>query len=108
MRPSRLAPSIWALAVLMAGIVLPAAAQVITGTISGTVTDTSGSVIPEAKVTVTDTSTGLVRTGATGPDGQFVLPFLPVGVYTLRVERPGFKTSVREGIGLSVNQIAGV
>lgn len=108
MRPSRLATFSWTVAVLMAGFVFPAAAQVITATISGTVADTSGSVIPDARVTAANTGNGLTRTTTTGPDGQFVLPFLPIGTYTLKVERTGFKNFVREGIELSVNQIAAI
>src|SRR5215813_7336514 len=106
MRPGRFAQIILTLAILTAGTVFPLQGQVITGTISGTIVDSTGSLVPEAKVTATNTSTGLVRTTATGTDGQFVLPFLPVGSYTVKVEHTGFKSFVREAIQLSVNQIA--
>jgi hypothetical protein len=108
MQPRRSISIICALAILIAGLVFQAPAQVITATISGTVTDTSGSIVPDAKVTATNTTNGLVRTTASGVDGQFVLPFLPIGTYTLRIERAGFKSFVRESIELSVNQIASI
>src|SRR5215471_746030 len=106
MRPCRFAKILFVLAVLTAGTVLPLSAQVITGTISGTIVDSSGSLVPEAKVAATNTSTGLTRNTTTGLDGQFVLPFLPVGTYTVKVGHPGFRSFVREAIQLSVNQIA--
>src|SRR5450432_2822892 len=108
MHPSRFISILWALSLLIAGLVLPVQGQVITATISGTVADTSGSVVPDAKVTATNTTNGLVRSTASGVDGQFVLPFLPVGTYSLRVEHVGFKSFVREPIELSVNQIASI
>ena len=108
MHPSRFISILWALSLLIAGLVLPVQGQVITATISGTVADTSGSVVPDAKVTATNTTNGLVRTTASGVDGQFVLPFLPVGTYSLRIEHVGFKSFVREPIELSVNQIASI
>lgn len=108
MRPSSFARSLSVVLLLTAGLILPAAAQVITATISGTVTDSSGSVVPDAKVTASNTGTGLQRTTSTGADGQFVLPFLPVGNYTVKIEHAGFRTAIRESIELTVNQIAAI
>ncbi|MBV9034329.1 MAG: TonB-dependent receptor, partial [Acidobacteriaceae bacterium] len=107
MRPYR-CTFISGVVLILAATFFPLKAQVITATISGTVSDSSGGVVPEARVTARDVSTGLEQNTNTGADGQFTLPFLPVGTYTLRVEHAGFKTFVREGISLSVNQIASI
>lgn len=71
--------------------------------ISGLVSDPSGAVVPNAKVTATHVSTGLVRTTLSGPDGLYVLPNLPVGSYKLEVEASGFETYVQTGILLEVS-----
>ena len=71
--------------------------------ISGLVTDPSGAVVPNAKVTATQVDTGMVRTTLGGPDGIYVLPNLPVGSYRLEVEASGFNTYVQTGILLEVS-----
>src|SRR5260370_23549240 len=83
-------------------------AQVITANLSGTVTDSSGSRIAAATVTATNMDNGLTRQVTTGSDGTYVLPFLPVGPYSLKVEASGFKMFMQEPIELSVNQVATV
>jgi hypothetical protein len=71
--------------------------------ISGLVTDPSGAAVPSAKITVTQTATGLVRTTLSGPDGTYVLPDLPVGPYKLQVQLSGFETYLQTGIVLEVS-----
>jgi hypothetical protein len=71
--------------------------------ISGTVSDPSGAVVPNAKVTATQTATGLVRTTLSGLDGLYVLPNLPVGPYKLEVEVGGFETYIQSGIVLEAS-----
>ena len=71
--------------------------------ISGLVSDQSGAIVPSAKVTATQVTTGLVRTAVSGPDGLYVLPNLPVGSYELQVEAGGFETYVQTGIVLEVS-----
>ena len=71
--------------------------------IVGTVQDSTGSAIADAQVKVTQTDTGLVRTVATGPDGSYVLPSLPIGPYRMEVSKSGFSTYVQSGIVLQVN-----
>jgi hypothetical protein len=88
------------LAVLQAAAVF---AQVPTGQISGRVTDTSGAVLPGVDVTVTQTSTGQVRTAVTNETGQYVIPSLPLGPYRLEATLQGFRTFAQEGITLQVN-----
>jgi hypothetical protein len=71
--------------------------------ITGAVTDPSGAPIPAAKITVTQTATGLVRTTQTGADGSYLLPALPVGPYKLEVEARGFGKYLQTGIDLQVS-----
>jgi hypothetical protein len=72
--------------------------------VSGNVTDQSGSAIPNAQVTMTETDKQAVHTAITNPQGQYVLPSLPVGPYRLEVSANGFKNYVQTGIELQVNQ----
>src|ERR1700739_2608084 len=93
---------------LAALIAAPAWAQTQLGTLFGTVTDTSGAVVPGAEVSVENVSTGLKRDGRTDKTGEYRLVGLPTGSYTLRVEKEGFQTEVREGIALSPGAAIGI
>jgi len=73
-------------------------------TISGTVEDSGRSVLPGVTVTVRNAETSLVRTVATGPEGRYVIPGLPPGVYDLRAELASFKPHVRPGLRLTIAQ----
>jgi hypothetical protein len=73
-----------------------------TATVSGTVHDKDGGVIPGATATATNAATSLVRTSTTGAEGRYVLAGLPPGTYELRIEILGFKPHVRRGLTLSV------
>ncbi len=77
-------------------------AQVTTATISGTVTDDTGAVIPGASVTSTNVNTGATRTVETDARGVYHLRQLQVGTYEVRAGTPGFQTAVRAGIQLTV------
>src|SRR5262245_9654397 len=79
-------------------------AQVTTATLYGIVQDQSGSVVPGAQITLTHDATAAVRQTTTGETGEFVFTALPVGVYTLKIEKPGFKAYVRKGIELAASQ----
>jgi hypothetical protein len=70
-------------------------------TVFGTINDPSGAVIPGAEVTIVNRNTGLKRATLTDTTGQYHLPGLPTGTYTLRTEKDGFQTQAREGIGLT-------
>ncbi len=74
-----------------------------TSQITGTVLDPTGATVPEAQVKLTQTDTGLVRTGASDANGRYVMPGLPVGPYKLEISKPGFSTFVQTGIVLQVN-----
>jgi Carboxypeptidase regulatory-like domain len=76
--------------------------------ISGTVTDASGSTIPDAAVAVQNVETGAVRNVLTDSDGRYDAPLLPIGGYKVTVEKAGFKSESRTGITLVVGQRAKV
>ncbi len=78
-------------------------AQTSTTRISGTVLDASGAVVPRATVTLTNDATGVSERQQTTDAGLYSFPSVPVGVYTLKVEAPGFRTAVRGGVVLQVN-----
>jgi hypothetical protein len=82
------------------------AAQFTTASLDGTVLDPSGGAVPQATVTVRNTGTGVIHTAKTGSDGHYLFPALPVGTYSLTVEKTGFRPYVQSGIELSVNQAA--
>jgi len=71
-------------------------AQTPTGIISGAVTDESGAVVPNATVTITNKTTGFVRTVTTNAEGLFSAPALPAGEYEVRAELTGFRTTLRQ------------
>lgn len=73
-----------------------------TATITGTIADPSGSVIPGAKVTVTNAGTGQVRNVETNSSGNYIVPDLHIGTYSVRAEAPGFKSYERTGVVLNV------
>jgi hypothetical protein len=78
--------------------------QNVTGTVSGTVSDSKGGVIPNVKVTVTNADQKVdVRTMTTDERGQYVAALLPVGRYNVTVEVSGFKKVVQSGIVLNVD-----
>jgi carboxypeptidase family protein len=94
------------LGLLIAAGLLPAsiAAQAVTGTILGSVTDSTGAVMPGATVTMTHLGTGLVRTVVTDAAGEYTAPSLPTGKYSVRAELSGFKTATVPSIEVGVDQ----
>src|SRR5262249_35883220 len=78
------------------------------GTIHGTVTDASGKTVANAKITAVLADRGTTRTIDTDDQGAYVFPSLPVGMYELRIEASGFKTSSRSGVQLTANENARV
>ena len=75
-----------------------------TGSFLGTVTDKSGANISGATVTITSSATGLERTVKTDDAGHYLMPLLPVGIYTVRVDSTGFQTTESKDLNLDVNQ----
>jgi hypothetical protein len=78
-------------------------AQTFRGTILGTVTDSSGAAVSSAKVTVKNIDTGLTREVTTGDDGSYSVPELPIGNYSVMVEKNGFKSAVVSGIHVEIS-----
>jgi hypothetical protein len=78
--------------------------QVSTGTISGTVRDSSGAVLAGAKVVVLNQDTGISRKIETDTNGYYTVPSLSPGNYQVTVTQEGFKTEVRAGIVLTVGR----
>ena len=73
--------------------------QSATATLSGTIEDTNGAVIPGVAVTVTNTGTAMQRKTVTSEQGHFTVPLLPPGTYTVRAERDGFApVEARDGV----------
>ncbi len=90
-----------ALLLLAASVV---SAQVVTGTIVGTITDSTGAVVTNAAVTVTNTDRNtVIRALTSNGVGEYVAALLPVGHYSVSVAAPGFKTYTKTGIELNVN-----
>jgi carboxypeptidase family protein/TonB-dependent receptor-like protein len=80
-------------------------AQVESGSIVGTVRDSSGAVDVGASVTVTSTDTNIARQATTDAVGEYAVTLLKIGTYSVSVEHSGFKTSVQKRIKLDVNQV---
>ena len=78
-------------------------AQTFRGTILGTVTDSSGAAVPGASVTIKNMDTGLSRTVTTSDDGSYAAPELPIGNYSVTVEKAGFKEGVVSGVKVDVS-----
>lgn len=94
------------LVILVTSSFMAVFAQSTTGSISGTVSDESQALIPNATVTVNNTDTGLTRTVQTGGDGRYNFVNLPIGSYQVIAEAANFSKFVQTGIKLLVNQNA--
>src|SRR6185369_4956781 len=80
------------LLLVLASICATVAAQTGSSNISGTVKDVNGAVVPGAAVTVKNEATGVTSTQTSTDSGLYAFSALPVGIYTVTVEKPGFKT----------------
>ncbi|MGA8593831.1 MAG: TonB-dependent receptor [Bryobacteraceae bacterium] len=78
--------------------------QANTASIRGTVADSSGAVVPHAKILLTNTGTGIQVTDQTNDAGEYVFQFLPPGSYRVETEVNGFKKFVRENIVLDLGR----
>jgi hypothetical protein len=77
--------------------------QAVNATLLGTVTDASGAVVPNAKVTITETQTAVAHAMQTNESGNWIVPNLPPGIYAASVEATGFKKETRRDITLVVD-----
>jgi outer membrane receptor protein involved in Fe transport len=99
------------MAVVCASVCLFATAalsQTVNGTISGNVTDPAGAVVPGATVTAKSPDTGFSRSVNTDSNGNFTISGLPVGNYSVRVEKTGFKTAVNNSVLANVGSDTGL
>jgi len=84
---------------------VPLLAQTFRGSINGTVTDSSGAVVPGAKVTATDVSTAAGRDTVSSGAGEFLFSDLPLSTYTIKVEAAGFQTTEVTGVQVQAGKI---
>ncbi|MCZ2157087.1 MAG: carboxypeptidase regulatory-like domain-containing protein [Bryobacterales bacterium] len=108
--PGRAAP--WAFLLIALAVVslicVPAYAQVLYGSIVGTVGDPTGAVVPGAEVKVTNNATGLSRETTTDAQGRFSMPSLLPGSYDITVTSTGFSSLTREGVDVTINTVSRV
>ena len=81
-------------------------AQTTNGLMTGTITDTSGAVVPGVQVNVTNQGTTELRTTTTNSSGYYIVPQLPPGIYDISIKKQGFATENRSNVQLQVNQSA--
>ena len=77
--------------------------QAVNATLLGTVTDTSGAVVPNARITITETQTGVTHALQTNESGNYILPNVPPGIYAVSAEASGFKKETRKDISVLVD-----
>jgi hypothetical protein len=75
-----------------------------TGSLSGTVTDKAGAVVPNAKVTATSQETGMVRESTTDDSGHYLMPLVPVSTYTIQAGSQGFQASAQKDVRLQTDE----
>ncbi len=97
-----LSASLLALLFVLSAASFDLQAQVTGGTISGTVVDTTGRVIANCAIAITNSETGIIRNVTTNSDGVYTAPNLTAGNYDLSFTAPGFKTDIKKGIALTV------
>ena len=81
-----------------------ASAQIVGGTLAGTVTDTTGAVLSGITVVIHNDETGTERNLTTGADGRYSAPSIPIGTYSITATHDGFSPQKRTGIRLTVGQ----
>ncbi len=96
------------LAFLIGFYATPSWAQVTQGSISVSVLDPSGAVIPKAKLTLQDLATNSARLGTTSSAGTYTFPDLPTGTYRLTVSKGGFESQVFNSVGVSATQVTDI
>ena len=94
--------------VLLASTASLAVAQITSATISGSIKDQTGGVLPGVDVVVRNVDTGLTRSAVTDSNGYFTVPGLSPGKYEVRASLQGFTSAVQSGIVLAVAQQAGL
>src|SRR5579864_5085798 len=96
------------LSLLATAFIPTASGQTTFGTITGTVTDPTGALIPSVPVTVTNDDTGVTRKASTGANGVYTIVDLQPGTYKLHAEAAGFVPVDRTGLALYANRVVNV
>ena len=81
-------------------------AQTPTGSVTGVIRDPTGAVLGGAAVTATNVDTAVSYNATSAPDGNYVLPVLPIGHYSIKVLARGFRSDERTGLIIAVDQHA--
>ncbi len=96
-------------AVFLLGLAAPSAsAQILYGSLTGTVTDSSDAVVPGATVTITNKQTGATRTTVTNDSGGYNIPTVQSGTYSVRINKEGFRSVLQDNVEIAVNSTARV
>src|SRR5438067_1732534 len=95
--------SVFSFVAAVMALAVTAEGQTSRGTVSGTVTDPSGSVIIAAGIALTQTETGLRRSATTNEAGIYRFDAVDLGNYDLKVTHAGFKTFLATGVGVQAN-----
>ena len=96
------------LAASIVAVAVPASSQTITGTITGIVKDASGGVLPGAAVTMTQLDTNRQETAVSDAEGRYTSGPLPLGNYRIEASLSGFKSALRSGVTLTIDEVARV
>ena len=102
LRPTQ--PLLFSILICLSAVNMAVSAQTTSTTILGAVADSAGAVVAGAKVTATNTRTGVKREVTTSSNGDFSFPLLDVGVYDVTIEAHGFKPEVRRNVILEINE----
>jgi Carboxypeptidase regulatory-like domain len=94
--------------VALAVFAIPCALAQTTGTMQGTITDSSSSLVPGAKITAKLEGAAVTRSATSDTRGEFVLPTMPVGQYTVEVEAAGFKKFVQPHVEVTLGHVINV
>ena len=94
------------IAVILVRILLAshAYAQISGATLSGTVTDQSGGVVPQATISIKNVATGIMRSNTTSAAGFYSAPNLLPGIYEVKAEAQGFTSKIQTGVNLTVGE----
>jgi hypothetical protein len=105
-------PSVYSYGLLVAGMLFlfqsQAAAQVLYGSLTGTVTDTTGAPVPNAKAEALDVATGVSKTGVSNDHGVYSVDDLNAGTYTVTVSAPSFGDFKQTEVPIQANQLTRV
>jgi Carboxypeptidase regulatory-like domain len=85
---------------LLLCLLTPAFGQFEAGSVLGTVRDANGGVVTGAKITLTNTATGITATATTDSNGNYEFPTVTIGVYTISAEQPGFSRAVANNVAV--------